>query len=115
MYPILETAIQECDFCAIDCEFTGVTPYRELNSFDTPKSRYEKMKKVMKRVFFFLNSNLNKILFSRVRTICYCNLVCVFSRSKKIQKTTRHWPITAIYIQNHQKSLNFAKVLTLHA
>ena len=31
---------------AIDCELTGITNYRMLNALDTPKIRYEKLKKV---------------------------------------------------------------------
>ena len=42
----MEKAINECDFCAIDTELSGVMPYKDLNSLDTPKSRYQIMKKV---------------------------------------------------------------------
>ncbi len=38
--------IYECDFCSMDCELSGITNYKDLNCFDTPKNRYEKMKKV---------------------------------------------------------------------
>lgn len=43
--PQLEKQIAECEFYAIDCELSGITNYKNLNSFDTPKSRYEKIKK----------------------------------------------------------------------
>jgi len=43
--PELSKKITECDFCSIDCELSGITNYKNLNSFDSPKIRYEKMKK----------------------------------------------------------------------
>lgn len=46
LYPEMMQKIEECDFCSIDCELSGVTQYKDLNSFDTPKNRYDKMKKV---------------------------------------------------------------------
>lgn len=45
LMPELEEKIQNCDFCAIDCELSGITNYKNLNSFDSPKIRYEKIKK----------------------------------------------------------------------
>jgi poly(A)-specific ribonuclease len=44
-FPDMEKKILECDFCSIDCELSGITNFKDLNSFDTPRSRYEKMKK----------------------------------------------------------------------
>lgn len=44
-FPDIEKKILNCDFCSIDCELSGITNFKDLNSFDTPRSRYEKMKK----------------------------------------------------------------------
>lgn len=46
LYPEMAKKIEECSFCSIDCELSGVTQYKDLNSFDTPKNRYDRMKKV---------------------------------------------------------------------
>ena len=48
----MEKKIMECDFCSIDCELSGITNFKMLNSFDTPKIRYEKMKNVSKTTQF---------------------------------------------------------------
>ncbi|RNA14887.1 poly(A)-specific ribonuclease PARN isoform X1 [Brachionus plicatilis] len=42
--PEIKQKIEECTFCSIDCELTGITQYKNLNSFDTPRIRYEKIK-----------------------------------------------------------------------
>jgi hypothetical protein len=57
LYPELEKAILECNFVAIDGEFTGIIPYRDLNAFDTPKTRYDKMRKVIFKLI--LNQNIS--------------------------------------------------------
>lgn len=46
--------IRECDFCSVDCELSGITQFAHLNSFDTPKNRYDKMRKVIKNKSFKL-------------------------------------------------------------
>jgi hypothetical protein len=90
-FPELEKAINECDFCAIDGEFTGVIPYKELNSFDTPKNRYEKMKKVTKISQKRQKQNLNYIYqFRIVNPIFSFNLVCVYLKNKKMVQVTNH-------------------------
>lgn len=43
--PEMYEKIAACDFCSIDCELSGITNFKNLNSFDTPKIRYEKMKR----------------------------------------------------------------------
>ena len=45
-YSDIEKKILDCDFFSIDCELSGITNFKNLNAFDTPRSRYEKMKKV---------------------------------------------------------------------
>lgn len=45
IYPEMEQKIKECDFCSIDCELSGITNFKHLNSFDTPKHRYDRMRK----------------------------------------------------------------------
>ena len=46
LYPQIEKEINECDFCSFDTELSGITPFREINSFDTLKTRYDKIRKV---------------------------------------------------------------------
>lgn len=57
IYPEMAKKIEECTFCSIDCELSGVTQYKDLNSFDTPKNRYDKLKKVLNKTFARLFSN----------------------------------------------------------
>ena len=44
--PELFKRLDECDFCSIDCELSGITNHKILNSFDSPRIRYEKIRKV---------------------------------------------------------------------
>ena len=89
-FPELEKAINECDFCAIDGEFTGVLPYKEINAFDTPKTRYEKMQKVTKKVKA-QKQNLNYIHQFRIPNPILCfSLVCVYLKNKKIVQVINH-------------------------
>jgi len=60
--PELIEKIQACDFCSIDCELSGITNYKNLNSFDTPKIRYEKIKRNDER---FLILQFGLCLFRR--------------------------------------------------
>lgn len=46
MLPEIMEKITDCDFCSIDCELSGITQFKDLNPFDTPKIRYEKIKNV---------------------------------------------------------------------
>ena len=45
MYSDIIARIGDCDFYSMDCELSGITNYKDLNCFDTPKNRYDKMKK----------------------------------------------------------------------
>jgi len=45
LYPQIEKEINECDFCSFDTELSGITPFREINSFDTLRTRYDKIRK----------------------------------------------------------------------
>lgn len=45
LLPQLQQEITDCDFCAIDCELSGITNFKNLNAFDSAKLRYEKIKK----------------------------------------------------------------------
>ncbi|CAF0779381.1 unnamed protein product [Brachionus calyciflorus] len=44
LLPEILEKIENCDFCSIDCELSGITQYKDLNSFDTLRTRYEKIK-----------------------------------------------------------------------
>lgn len=59
IYPDIVQKVKECDFCSIDCELSGITQFKDLNSFDTPKSRFDKMKKVFKIEFLLLKISIN--------------------------------------------------------
>ena len=61
-FPEIESKIAECDFCSIDCEFTGITTYKNLNSFETPKTRYEKLRYGKAVTFSCLNSSLEFLI-----------------------------------------------------
>ena len=41
----IESELDECDFCSIDCELSGITPYYSLNILETLEERYSKLKK----------------------------------------------------------------------
>jgi hypothetical protein len=62
-FPEIESKIAECDFCSIDCEFTGITTYKNLNSFETPKTRYDKLRKNDQN---YLIIQLGLCLFKRI-------------------------------------------------
>jgi poly(A)-specific ribonuclease len=64
-YGEIEAKIIDCDFCSIDCEFTGITTYRNLNSFDTPKTRYDKIRKNDQN---FIIIQFGLCLFKRIDT-----------------------------------------------
>lgn len=43
-YSVLEAAIKDASFIAMDCEFTGLQSEKVLHAFDTPEERYEKLR-----------------------------------------------------------------------
>lgn len=43
-YGVLEAAINDASFIAMDCEFTGLESEKVLHAFDTPEERYEKLR-----------------------------------------------------------------------
>jgi hypothetical protein len=46
--------IDECDVCSFDCELSGITSHKDLNAFDTPQIRYDKIRKVFHFVQFLI-------------------------------------------------------------
>ncbi|XP_077526527.1 poly(A)-specific ribonuclease PARN-like isoform X2 [Haemaphysalis longicornis] len=43
-YGVLEAAINDASFLAMDCEFTGLQSEKVLHAFDIPEERYEKLR-----------------------------------------------------------------------
>lgn len=65
LLPQLQQEITDCDFCAIDCELSGITNFKNLNAFDSAKLRYEKIKKNDEK---FLILQFGVCLFKRNET-----------------------------------------------
>ena len=114
LLPELNEKIESCDFCAIDCELSGITNYKNLNAFDSAKIRYEKMKKVKKA-----HSKTNQLLKFTVfllncRTMTsflFFNLVFAYSSAMSRKQSPTHMsavPTIASYFRV-RKTVNSAK------
>ncbi|KAF5270616.1 hypothetical protein FQA39_LY01354 [Lamprigera yunnana] len=49
LLPEIKEAIDNCDFISIDCELTGLYAVNNINSFDTQKQYYEKLRRSSKQ------------------------------------------------------------------
>lgn len=92
--PDLMKQYEDCDFCSFDCELSGITNMKMLNAFDSPRIRYEKIRKNDEK---YLILQFGMCLFKRKdnldRPNCYeCNAYNCFlfprSQNSKYSKDT---------------------------
>lgn len=80
---------EECDFCSFDCELSGITNMKKLNAFDTPKIRYDTIRKVYFILFYCFTTSICLNTFTIQNDEKYLILqfgMCLFKRKTESDK-----------------------------